>query len=46
MQCQWWASLTGRPMTSREKILKLFFMKSFLNIPTTKATPRFIFLIL
>ncbi len=31
------ASLTGRPMASRERILKLFFLKAFLNIPTTKA---------
>ena len=35
-------SLAGRPMTSREKILKLFFMKSFLNIPTTKAALRLV----
>ena len=35
-------SLTGRPMSSREKILKLFFMKSFLNFPTTKAARRFV----
>ena len=36
------ASLTGRPMSSRERILKLFFLKAFLNIPTTKAARGFI----
>ena len=30
-------NLTGRPAASRESILKLFFMKAFLNLPTTKA---------
>ena len=29
------ANLTGRPLASRESILKLFFMKAFLNLPTT-----------
>ncbi len=32
-----YAALTGRPMASRERILKLFFLKAFLNIPTTKS---------
>ncbi|MBO4344273.1 MAG: transposase [Victivallales bacterium] len=36
------ASLTGRPMANRERILKLFFLKAFLNIPTTKAARGFI----
>ena len=36
------ASLTGRPMVSRERILKRFFLKAFLNIPTTKAARGFI----
>lgn len=36
------AGLTGRPMASRERILKLFFLKAFLNIPTTKAARGFI----
>ena len=31
------AALTGRPMASRERILKLFFLKAFMNIPTTKS---------
>ena len=35
-------SLTGRPMSCRERILKLFFLKSFLNIPTTKAARRLV----
>ena len=31
------AALTGRPMVSRKRILKLFFLKAFLNLPTTKS---------
>ena len=31
------ASLTGRPMSFRRNILKLFFLKAFKNLPTTKA---------
>ncbi len=34
--------LAGRPPSSRLSILKLFFMKAFLNIPTTKAARGFI----
>ena len=29
--------LAGRPPSSRRSILKLFFMKAFLNLPTTKS---------
>lgn len=36
------SSLMGRPMVRRDNILKLFFMKSFLNIPTTKAARGFV----
>ena len=32
----------GRPPSSRRSILKLFFIKAFLNIPTTKAAHSFV----
>lgn len=35
-------SLTGRPQSSRENILKLFFLKAFMNLPTTKAALIFV----
>lgn len=34
--------LAGRPPSSRRSILKLFFMKAFLNIPTTRAARHFV----